>query len=113
MISSHAQTREYLHERMMQCLDHDPNSMYSRLLKKQLAFILARQQISVEVEDPDLANCLNNIQLSEHFISLARELDVLEPKTPEDIYKSHLENIRKLARYWLLPLCGSYIAPLT
>jgi 26S proteasome regulatory subunit N1 len=65
-------------------------------LKKQLAFLLARQQIYIEVEDAGLADCLNNTHLSEHFISLARELDVLEPKTPEDIYKSHLENISKL-----------------
>lgn len=72
------------------------NSKTFRLLKKQLAFLLARQQIYIEVEDASLADCLNNTHLSEHFISLARELDVLEPKTPEDIYKSHLENISKL-----------------
>jgi len=64
------------------------------LLKKQLAFSLARQQIQVETEDEELSQCLTNSKLSEHFISLARELDVMEPKKPEDIYKSHLENIR-------------------
>jgi hypothetical protein len=69
-------------------------------LKKQLAFLLARQQIYIEVEDASLADCLNNTHLSEHFISLARELDVLEPKTPEDIYKSHLENISKLTIHY-------------
>ncbi|RUS22881.1 armadillo-type protein [Endogone sp. FLAS-F59071] len=78
--------RELIREDFEACKD--------RTMKKQLAFILARQSIQMESEDPDILSCLNNSQLSEHFISLARELDVLEPKTPEDIYKSHLENIR-------------------
>jgi 26S proteasome regulatory subunit N1 len=64
-------------------------------MKKQLAFMLARQQISIETEDEDLQNCLNNTNLTTHFIELARELDLMEPKTPEDIYKSHLEHKRK------------------
>lgn len=66
-----------------------------RLLKKQLAFMLARQQISVETEDEDLQNCINNTHLTTHFLNLARELDLMEPKTPEDIYKSHLEHKRE------------------
>ncbi|KAI8925728.1 armadillo-type protein [Entophlyctis helioformis] len=64
------------------------------LVKKQLAFLLARQFIHIEVEDEEINEILNNTRLSEHFMTLARDLDVLEPKTPEDIYKSHLENIR-------------------
>ncbi|KAJ3032270.1 proteasome regulatory particle base subunit [Rhizophlyctis rosea] len=66
----------------------DPN------LKKQLAFMLARQQIGLEQEDEEISDILNNTRLSEHFLALARDLDVMEAKTPEDIYKSHLENIR-------------------
>ncbi|KAF9968022.1 proteasome regulatory particle base subunit [Mortierella alpina] len=66
------------------------------LLKKQLAFMLARQQIFVETEDEDLQNCINNTHLTTHFINLARELDLMEPKTPEDIYKSHLEHKRSV-----------------
>ncbi|KAI8369001.1 armadillo-type protein [Blakeslea trispora] len=64
------------------------------LLKKQMAFQLARQQIHIETEDADLNACINNSNLSNYFLSLARELDVMEPKVPEDIYKSHLENHR-------------------
>lgn len=60
-----------------------------------MAFQLARQQIQIETDDSELNECLNNTHLSRYFISLARELDVLEPKTPEDIYKSYLENHRK------------------
>ncbi|KAL1924325.1 uncharacterized protein VTP21DRAFT_7360 [Calcarisporiella thermophila] len=64
------------------------------LVQKQLAYILARQRILVQTEDEELLRCLHNTDLSEHFIALARELDIMESKTPEDIYKSHLENIR-------------------
>lgn len=64
------------------------------LLKKQLAFMLARSQIVVDTEDEELLECLNNSKLSEQFIALGRELNVWDPKTPEDIYKSHLENTR-------------------
>jgi len=63
--------------------------------KKQLAYLLARQQINIEEEDEDLNEILNNTKLTENFIALARDLDVMEPRSPEDIYKSHLENIRK------------------
>jgi 26S proteasome regulatory subunit N1 len=60
-----------------------------------MAFQLARQQIHIETDDADLNACINNINLSRYFLSLARELDVMEPKIPEDIYKSHLENHSK------------------
>jgi 26S proteasome regulatory subunit N1 len=56
--------------------------------------LLARQLVNVEVEDESLNEILSNAKLSSQYIGLARELDVLEPKTPEDIYKSHLENTR-------------------
>jgi 26S proteasome regulatory subunit N1 len=63
-------------------------------VKKQLAFILARQHQMVATEDEELLEILNNSKLSDHFLSLAKDLDVAEAKTPEDIYKSHLENTR-------------------
>lgn len=59
-----------------------------------MAYILARQQLSVETEDEDLLEILNNTKLSEHYLALGRDLDVIEPKLPEDVYKSHLENVR-------------------
>lgn len=31
-----------------------------------------------------------NSHLSEQYLQLARDLDVMEAKTPEDVYKSHL-----------------------
>ena len=62
--------------------------------------MLGRQQIYWEidperVEDADsLKETMNNSHLSQNFLNLARELDIMEPKVPEDIYKSHLETNR-------------------
>jgi len=68
-------------------------------LKKQMALLVARQQIWLEPpseaeEDQDLVDCLSNTKLPDHFKSLAKELNILDPKMPEDIYKSHLESTR-------------------
>lgn len=70
-------------------------------IRRQLAFMLARQQIILDPEEllPDddenevelLANLIRNTKLNESFLALARELDIMEAKTPEDIYKSHLD----------------------
>ncbi|KZC14826.1 26S proteasome non-ATPase regulatory subunit 2 [Dufourea novaeangliae] len=68
-------------------------------LQKQLAFMLGRQQIFLELpestpEFDELVELMSNSLLNYHFLNLARELDIMEPKTPEDVYKSHLENSR-------------------
>lgn len=67
-------------------------------LKKQLAFLIARQQIwldaPAETDDQELMDCLNNTNLPNYFKTLAKELNILDPKMPEDIYKTHLENNR-------------------
>lgn len=68
-------------------------------LKRQMALLVARQQIWLELsseveEDQELIECLSNTKLPDHFKSLAKELNILEPKMPEDIYKSHLESAR-------------------
>ncbi|PCH44904.1 26S proteasome regulatory complex non-ATPase subcomplex Rpn1 subunit [Wolfiporia cocos MD-104 SS10] len=78
------------------------------LMKRQLALLLARAQVpkewlispdmDEESELPqDLAECLGNAHLSEHFREFGKELGVLEPKSLEDVYKSHLENTRSTA----------------
>lgn len=38
-----------------------------------------------------MAKIISNEKLSEHFKSLARDLDVLEPKHPDQVFKTHLE----------------------
>lgn len=66
-----------------------------RSIQKQMALQLGRQQIFVANADQELRDLMSNIHLHENFINLARELDITEPKSPEDIYKSHLENINR------------------
>ena len=81
-------------------------------MKRQLAFLLARAQIPLEWLQPpseghteisadedlpeDLLECLYNTKLSTHFRDFGKELGVADAKSLEDVYKSHLENTRKL-----------------
>ncbi|CAG2107799.1 unnamed protein product [Medioppia subpectinata] len=69
------------------------------VLQKQLSFMIGRQQIFLmdDIDDQDLLEIISNTQLNTHFLQLARELDILEPKTPDDIYKTHLENTTRPA----------------
>ena len=83
----------------MELIKSDFASTDDKALKRQLAFILARQRIPLELEgedaeDSELQECLNNTKLPEHFKSLGKELNILDPKVPEDVYKSHLESSR-------------------
>lgn len=63
-------------------------------IQKQMSFMIGRQQIFLmdDIENQDLLEIISNTQLNTHFLQLARELDIMEPKTPDDIYKTHLEN---------------------
>lgn len=69
----------------------DFESCEDPILKKQLAFILARSRIYLNDLPEDLNSIVSNLKTSEYFKKLARELDVIDPKSPEDIFKSHLE----------------------
>ena len=62
------------------------------LEKKQMALLLARHRSRhvLEVDnfsDPSLNELIGNCFLSENFLGIAREMDALKPKTPEEIYK--------------------------
>ncbi|GMT25054.1 hypothetical protein PFISCL1PPCAC_16351, partial [Pristionchus fissidentatus] len=67
-------------------------------LQMQMAILLGRHQIFLDfegAENGEKLGALNaNTSLFEYFHSLGRELDIMEPKTPEGIYKSHLEASR-------------------
>jgi 26S proteasome regulatory subunit N1 len=67
-------------------------------MRRQLAYILARQQFHGADEevatDEALVEILSNTKLSEHFQLFGKELNLIEPRSLEDIYKSHLENTR-------------------
>ncbi|KAK1759366.1 armadillo-type protein [Echria macrotheca] len=83
----------------MQLIQQDFNNAKDPALKKQLAFLIARQRIHMDLpreteDDEEIAESLCNVRLAEHFKSLGKELNILEPKTTEDIYKSHLESSR-------------------
>lgn len=63
----------------------------SDIVRKQMAFILARHRSHyADCDDEDINNIIGNTQLSENFLNIARSMDVIEPKKPEDIYKTHL-----------------------
>ncbi|KIV93938.1 hypothetical protein PV10_05110 [Exophiala mesophila] len=83
----------------LELIRQDLDSTDDVALKKQLAFLIARQRISLDLptdtkDEQDIFECLGNTQLPNHFKTLAKELNILEPKVPEDIYKTHLESGR-------------------
>ncbi|KAF8624967.1 hypothetical protein AX15_005608 [Amanita polypyramis BW_CC] len=96
----------------------DFNAPGNPLMKRQLAYLIARAQVpldwlhphtidedgDVDVEGEgdyeeedfpeDIMECLGNVHLSQSFRDFGKELGVHEPKSLEDVYKSHLENTR-------------------
>lgn len=76
------------------------------LTKQQMCYILARQGTMLDLEegpasadlDDDqrgaLIAILSNSRLSERFLALARDLDLMAPRLPEEVYKSHLVETR-------------------
>lgn len=70
------------------------NSSNNRAQQLQMAFILARNRVYSSISDsvPDEINdIIKNSHLSKYFKKLATRLDVVKPKHPEDVFKSHLE----------------------
>ena len=83
----------------LELIRKDFDSTSDVALKKQMALLLARQQIWLDPpsetdEDQAILECLSNEKLPNHFKALGKELNILDPKMPEDIYKSHLESSR-------------------
>jgi len=69
------------------------SSCEDKLMKKQMCILLGRHRVNFELDDDDdeeLNDIIGNSHLSEEFLKLAQDLDVMDAKTPEDIYKSHL-----------------------
>lgn len=61
--------------------------------KKQMSLILGRHRSSfIHEQDESLNDLIGNVALSDRFLSVALSMDILEPKTPEDIYKTHLDD---------------------
>ncbi|KAK4214845.1 armadillo-type protein [Rhypophila decipiens] len=84
----------------MDLISRDFDDAKDPALKKQLAFLIARQRIWLDhprdgpEDDDEIMESLSSVKLPEHFKALGKELNILEPKTTEDIYKSHLESSR-------------------
>jgi len=75
------------------------NSCTDAIVQKQLCYMLGRHQFFLEVSEEredydDLTEIMSNSHLNNHFLNLARELDIMEAKTPDDVYKTHLDNVR-------------------
>ncbi|KAI2637135.1 26S proteasome regulatory complex, non-ATPase subcomplex, Rpn1 subunit [Hypomontagnella submonticulosa] len=78
------------------------NSTTDPAIKKQMGFMIGRQKSWVHVvrdtgskkDTSEMEDAVSNVKLSEYFRTLGKELNILEPKTTEDIYKSHLESSR-------------------
>ncbi|CCE92598.1 proteasome regulatory particle base subunit RPN1 TDEL_0E03550 [Torulaspora delbrueckii] len=64
------------------------------VVQKQLAYILSYQKSSFEYEA--VQDIIGNTKFSEHFLYLAKELNLTVPKVPEDIYKSHLDGSKSV-----------------
>ncbi|XP_015887277.1 26S proteasome non-ATPase regulatory subunit 2 homolog A [Ziziphus jujuba] len=67
------------------------------VMKTQLCYILARHGVSFELDEEmagdeidRLQEIINNMMLNEGYLTLARDIEVMEAKTPEDIYKTRL-----------------------
>jgi len=94
-------------------------------MKRQLAYVLARAQVpyhwlqhsttdddgdeTLEELPEDLQEILFNSRLSTHFKQFGKELGVEDPKSLEDVYKSHLETSRTSN---LISFKHTYIYPL-
>ena len=52
-----------------------------------VAFELDDEMVVDNDERETLQDIINNIKLNEGFLTLARDIEVMEPKSPEDIYK--------------------------
>lgn len=66
------------------------NATNDLTIKKQLALILSKQNSAFKNEQ--VQDLIWNSNLSEKYHYLVKELNLLEPKVPEDVYKSHLES---------------------
>lgn len=77
---------ELIQETFDQCPD--------RNTQKQLAYLVARQERVVDCDDEELVTIITNSRLSHHYLHMAEQLDLMDPKLPQDIYKTHLETHR-------------------
>ncbi|WEJ96040.1 proteasome regulatory particle base subunit [Yamadazyma tenuis] len=63
------------------------------LVHKQLGLILSQQNNGFKYpgDDEQVQECIANVKLNDYFSYLVKELNLLDARVPEDVYKSHLE----------------------
>jgi len=64
------------------------------LVLKQMGFMLAKQCVCYPVRNEELNSIISNQKLSEYYKHLAKDLQVLEPKSVDQILKTHLEETK-------------------
>lgn len=62
-----------------------------QLVRQQLALLVGRQRQWYSFDDAEVQDVVSNTKLNEYFRYLAKELNLEEPKNPQDIYKSYLD----------------------
>jgi 26S proteasome regulatory subunit N1 len=69
-------------------------------LKKQLGFILGSQKLTLPeyLDDDTMMAIIGNFKIHEHYLHIAKDLEVLDPKSPDDIYKNHLSGQSKVQK---------------
>lgn len=68
------------------------NATEDLTMKKQLALLLSKQNSAFK--NDEVQDLIDNRHLSEKFQYVAKELNLLDAKQPEDVYKTHLESVR-------------------
>ena len=63
-----------------------------QFVQKQMVYMLGRQRNLYESEYDELNQIISQDRLGENFKLLARDLDQMEPKHPDQIFKTHLED---------------------
>lgn len=81
------------------CISSSCHVIKSQTVQRNLIIFVQVVRLSFEegkaaVSDASLRQELEtmngNVQLPQQYLDLARDLDVMEPKLPDDVYKSHL-----------------------
>ncbi|KAG2319360.1 hypothetical protein Bca52824_012573 [Brassica carinata] len=87
----------------MQYVKQVLTSCTNLLRKKQFCYMISRhgitfnldpEMVADEVDRYMLQEIVNNTNLNEGYLTLARDIEVMEAKRPEDIYKAHLLRVR-------------------
>jgi 26S proteasome regulatory subunit N1 len=71
----------------------------SDIICKQMAFMLGRHRSHISIDGNDSLNeVIGNTTLSDRYLQVGRSMDLLEAKSPDDIYKTHLITAGPAAR---------------